>query len=78
MTRQPMSCQEVLQQLFAFLDRELDETTWTEVEHHLERCRGCFSRADFERALRARVREAGESAAPARLRARIRQLIESF
>lgn len=73
-----MTCEEVLEQLLAYLDRELDDTTWAEVEQHLERCRGCFSRAEFERKLKARVRAAGESAAPGSLRARIRHLIETF
>lgn len=73
-----MTCEEVLEQLFAYLDRELHDTTWAEVEQHLERCRGCFSRAEFERRLKARVRGAGESAAPESLRARIKQLLETF
>ncbi len=78
MTRPPMNCEEVLAQLFAYLDRALDDESWAEIEHHLERCRGCFSRAEFERKLKARVRDTGEAAAPASLRARIKQLIDAF
>ncbi|MGH8681895.1 MAG: mycothiol system anti-sigma-R factor [Burkholderiales bacterium] len=78
MTKQPMTCEEVLEHLFAFLDRELDDKTSAEVEHHLEGCRGCFSRAEFERSLKAHVRDSGESAAPESLRARLKYLIEKF
>ena len=78
MTKQPMTCEEVLEHLFAYLDRELDAKTAVEIEHHLEGCRGCFSRAEFERKLKARVSAAGESAAPESLRARIKYLIEKF
>lgn len=73
-----MTCEEVLERLLAYLDRELDDRTWAEVEHHLESCRGCFSRAEFERRLKAHVRAAGESAAPESLRARLKHLVEKF
>lgn len=73
-----MTCEEVLAQLFAYLDRELDDETLAEIERHVETCRGCFSRAEFERRLKAHVRAAGESAAPESLRARLKHLIESF
>lgn len=78
MTGRPMTCDEVLAQLLAHLDRELDDAASAELAHHLERCRGCFSRAAFERALKAHVRDAGDTAAPASLRARIKHLIDEF
>lgn len=78
MPKSIMSCEEVLKHLVAYLDRETDAHTAAEMERHLEECRGCFSRAEFERKLKASVREAGSSAAPERLRARIKKLIEKF
>jgi anti-sigma factor (TIGR02949 family) len=77
-TKQPLSCEEVLHQLFAYLDRELDTATSAEIERHLETCRGCFSRAEFERKLKAHVKNAGTSIAPESLRARLKDLIEKF
>ena len=78
MTRRPMTCDEVLAQLLTYLDRELDDAACAELEQHLERCRACFSRAEFERTLKAHVRDTGDVAAPASLRARIKNLIEKF
>jgi anti-sigma factor (TIGR02949 family) len=73
-----MTCEEVLRHLVGYLDREADALTAAEIERHLEECRGCFSRAKFERQLKACVREAGGRTAPARLRARINDLIKKF
>jgi anti-sigma factor (TIGR02949 family) len=73
-----MTCEEVLVHLVAHLDQETDARTAAQMERHLEECRGCFSRAEFEKRLKARVREAGSSTAPAQLRARIKKLIEKY
>jgi anti-sigma factor (TIGR02949 family) len=73
-----MSCEEVLKHLVAYLDREMDAHTEAEIKWHLEECRGCFSRAEFERKLKTYVREAGSSTAPERLRARIKDVIKKF
>ena len=77
-TRRPLTCEEVLERLSLYLDRELDDAAWAEIDRHLELCRGCFSRAEFERRLKVRVRGAGEQIAPASLRARIKELVKKF
>jgi anti-sigma factor (TIGR02949 family) len=71
-------CEEVLRQLFAYLDREIDPRTAALIERHLEACRGCFSRAAFERKLKAQLRAAAEEPAPARLRSRIKNIVDRF
>jgi anti-sigma factor (TIGR02949 family) len=73
-----MSCEEVLQQLLAYLDREIDAESAALIDRHLDACRGCFSRAEFERNLKARVRAAGDKPAPGRLRARIKDIVDKF
>ena len=78
MSEPTLTCEEVLKHLVAYLDRETDGHTAAEIEHHLEKCRGCFSRAEFEKQLKAQVRAAGSRAAPERLRARIRKLVDEF
>jgi anti-sigma factor (TIGR02949 family) len=77
-TRPGMSCEEVLHHLFAYLDGELDALTGEDIQRHLEACRGCFSRAEFERRLKARLAEAATVEAPEKLRRRVRLLIERF
>jgi anti-sigma factor (TIGR02949 family) len=73
-----LSCEEVIDKLLEYLDRELDAAAQHEVERHLETCRGCFSRAEFERRLRARVAETGDVKAPESLRRRIRALVARY
>jgi mycothiol system anti-sigma-R factor len=74
----PLSCEEVIAKLLEYLDRELDAAAQLEIERHLETCRGCFSRAEFERRLRARVAETGDAKAPESLRRRVRALVARY
>lgn len=78
MTEPKLSCEEVLRHLVAYLDRELDAQQAADIERHLEACRGCFDRAEFEKHLKQRVADTGTSAAPESLRTRIKALIERF
>jgi mycothiol system anti-sigma-R factor len=71
-------CEEVLKHLFAYLDGELEADSHAEIERHLEECRGCYSRAEFERLLKKRVAELGQEKAPAALRQRVRALLDFF
>lgn len=74
----PITCDEALRLLAAFLDRELHSTDREGVERHLEVCRSCFSRAEFERRLKGEVRRLGlEEISPA-FEHRIRRLLGSF
>lgn len=74
-----MNCEETLEKLWQFLDKELDGASSGELERHLEECRHCFSKAEFEQRLRAIVRRScsGEQAPP-ELRERLRRLISLF
>jgi len=74
-----MNCEETLEKLWQFLDKELDGASSGELERHLEECRHCFSKAEFEQRLRAIVRRScsGEQA-PSELRERLRRLISLF
>lgn len=74
MTQDPR-CEEVIEKLLEFLDRELDDETERALARHIETCRGCFTRSEFERKLRARVSEVGEVNAPETLRRRIRAMV---
>jgi len=78
MSKPTINCEEVLKHLVAYLDRETDAHTAAQIDRHLEDCRGCFSRAEFERRLKSRVAATGTASAPESLRARIKALIERF
>jgi anti-sigma factor (TIGR02949 family) len=73
-----MKCEDVLRQLLAYLDREVDAQTSELIDRHLQACRGCFSRAAFERKLKAHLSGTKEKPAPARLRARVKDILGKF
>ncbi len=76
--KRTLTCEEVLEHLLAYVDQELDCEKKAEIDHHMERCRGCYSRAEFEKRLKARLMETGLSVAPEPVRRRVRLLIEKF
>lgn len=73
-----IECEEAVAKLLEYLDGALDEAARSQVERHLETCRGCFSRAELERRLRERVAETGTVPAPESLRRRVRGLMSRF
>jgi anti-sigma factor (TIGR02949 family) len=73
-----ISCEEALVRLADFLTRELDPSERAEVERHVDHCRSCCSRTEFERLLKQRLTELGSEKAPADLQARIRKLVRGF
>lgn len=74
----PITCDEALRLLASFLDGELQVVTRDRVEHHLEICRACFSRAEFERRLKAELGRLGREEISPGFQQRIQQLLGSF
>jgi anti-sigma factor (TIGR02949 family) len=73
-----MDCEEALRHLFEYLDAELRGEPQREMEQHLERCRSCFSRVEFEKRLKAYTAELGREAVPSELEVRIRKVLDDF
>jgi mycothiol system anti-sigma-R factor len=71
-------CEEVVQQLLVYLDGEVEGERQALIGRHLEECRSCCSRLEFELALRSRVQDVGSQPASSGLRRRIARLIEEF
>jgi anti-sigma factor (TIGR02949 family) len=69
------SCEEALRVLAEHLDGELDGALHAEVERHLNTCRSCWSRAEFERRLKEQVRSLGHEPVEPSLVVRIHRLI---
>lgn len=77
--REDIGCLKAIEMFYAYLDGELgDAGTVAEFEHHLEHCRSCFSRMEFEKLLTARLRVLAGQQAPLSLQARLRTLMERF
>jgi mycothiol system anti-sigma-R factor len=75
---QEMSCEEVLSKLFAYLDNEVGAPTDADIDAHLHECRECFSRVEFEKALKKKVAASAEATTPDDTRARMEALIRRF
>jgi anti-sigma factor (TIGR02949 family) len=73
-----IDCDEALRLLAAFLDDELPPDTRAGVDRHLERCRSCFSRAEFERRLKAEIASLGREEVTPQFEERIRRLLADF
>lgn len=77
-TKGEIRCEEALRHLAAYLDGELGDRKGAEVRNHLETCRSCWSRAEFERRLRTRLTELRAGEVRDDFERRIRQLIQRF
>jgi anti-sigma factor (TIGR02949 family) len=74
----PIGCDEALRVLAAFLDNELHFDTREGLERHLEMCRSCFSRAEFERRLKGEINRLGREDVTPAFEDRVRHLLGSF
>ena len=72
------SCEDALRLLAGYLDHELGITEHEAVERHLSRCRSCWSRAEFERRLKAQLGDLRRTGVPLVFEQRIRELIAHF
>ncbi|NQU59481.1 MAG: mycothiol system anti-sigma-R factor [Rhodospirillales bacterium] len=73
-----ISCEDVLAHLVEYLNGEVSDEQQSEIDRHLESCRGCYSRADFERVLKKRIKNANADAVPESLKNRIDGLLKDF
>jgi anti-sigma factor (TIGR02949 family) len=73
-----IGCEEALKHLLTYLDQELGPVKRREVEHHLDICRTCFSRAEFEKLVKTQLREAGRETVSAEFGKKIKTLLGRF
>lgn len=78
MTEDTITCQEALRLLAAYLDGELADAAHFDVARHLDACRSCMSRAEFERQLKAGLAELRRHEVSPTFEERIRELIRQF
>jgi anti-sigma factor (TIGR02949 family) len=68
-------CGDAQDQIYEFLDSELDEETAESVRSHLDDCPGCFDSFDFERRLKVVIRRCLTEDMPEALEVKVRALI---
>jgi anti-sigma factor (TIGR02949 family) len=64
-----------MQRLWAFIDGELDTASGDQVRQHLEMCRRCYPRYDFQRAYFQLMERMAAEPEPAELRSRVFQAL---
>jgi mycothiol system anti-sigma-R factor len=72
-----ISCEEALQSLLEYIDRELAGERSDQIEQHLSTCHSCYSRLQFEKRLKSRLQETGRQQVSDSLRQRIDKLFVS-
>jgi anti-sigma factor (TIGR02949 family) len=78
MTKQQIDCEQALKQILEYVDHELGEHDHSLMEQHLRTCKSCFSRMEFERLLKGKVKELREERASPEIRERIKALLKDF
>ena len=78
MTRRDIDCEQALKAIFDYIDRALEEADHAAMHRHLENCRSCFSRMEFERRLKEKLRGLREEKATERVSERVKGLLKSF
>lgn len=73
-----MNCEDVLRQLYDYLDGEVDELTEADIEHHVHHCRECFSRMEFEKRLKSKVKESSTMQTPDEVQSRLMEIMRKF
>ena len=74
-----MNCRESLKKLYDFLDGELDKVPKSEIKKHLDACRHCWDRFEFEKRLKELIKKSCcKEACPDTLKRRVKALLEKY
>jgi len=74
-----MNCDEWFEHLYRFIDKDLDQIAWQDVETHMKNCPPCWSRYEFEVKLKERLNKSCRvERCTESLRIRIQSIIEKF
>ena len=73
-----LTCAEAIRLLVDYLDDELSTGRRGDLEHHLEICRSCHARHEFERELKEQLAGLGREPIRPEFRMRIRSLVGRF
>ncbi len=74
-SKETISCEEALKQVFEYIDHALDESDHCNIEDHLSKCRSCYSRVEFERRLKEHLHDIGKEKAPDSLEDKVHQIL---
>ena len=64
-------CEKALQNLYLFIDEEMDNASCAEIQAHIDSCSHCLSEYDLERVVKALVSRSCSEVAPQPLREKV-------
>jgi len=70
-------CDDVLREVYTYLDRETDDALRVRIEHHLDGCHDCLEIYDFQAELRQIVARKCKESVPDALRQRVLDCLET-
>lgn len=73
-----IGCDEALKRVFDYIDNHLQGESREELEEHIETCRHCFDRVEFEKRLKTRLRNLKIEIPPDRLFNRVKNILEEY
>jgi anti-sigma factor (TIGR02949 family) len=78
MNTEMITCEEAIRLIARYIDRELNEAETTQLGVHIDRCKTCYSRVEFEQKLKAQLATLRSAAVSDELGSRIRGLLQGF
>jgi anti-sigma factor (TIGR02949 family) len=73
-----LTCEQAIKMVLEFLDKELSPHDHIAMEEHLETCRSCYSRMEFEKLLKNKIHSLPLTKAPESLRSKIKKVTGKF
>lgn len=73
-----IDCEQALARIFELIDHELRGEEREAMQHHLDTCKSCFSRVEFERRLKAKLKALRDAETTAAARQRIEKLLKTL
>ena len=72
-----ISCNEALEKMFEYIDDILAGKTHSEFEQHIETCRGCLGKLDFQLKLKKRLAKVKPSPVSTKLSERLNNILKT-
>lgn len=64
-------CGQALENLYLFIDKEIDDASCEEIQAHIDQCSGCLDEYDLERVVKSLVSRSCHEVAPQPLRDKV-------
>jgi anti-sigma factor (TIGR02949 family) len=78
MTTPTMTCEDAIRLIATYIDRELNEVDATQIRAHIDHCKSCYSRVEFEQKLKDQLTRLRSVPVSTELGDRVRVLLHDY